>query len=417
MTCPQSTAHSFGLGGMPAQFNSSGFLQGEALSGLVPTNFTFEMHKIFGRDKFSDDDVDYGKLELSLRMASALLMAAIPIFHTILVVGPKDTNKMTDDGKPIYQFPDPVEVLSADEVYTTWRRLDQMASGISFYIAGTEEHDIAWCVRLLANDGSLGPDLKGSGSTINIGKGLYDSVVKSFDDETDIINQQASAFNLATTLIHELTHAAINASTPYFHSICSVQYYLGESACTTEVGFETEAWLYGGVIPCLAIGGVEEYYNRDTGKWSHLNHLLTATEYPCPTRTALYANHPIKLYVRRGMKPTEIIWNVSFLHIHQLFQDELWTDFFPHYGRKVLRFAKATGFRFLVRSGKNELTPVLWDTDGVIDLPGHYVDKTGMIRKQGDQVAEEEEKKGAGGLMFRVGKLKDSALARVFGKG
>ncbi|KAF2165960.1 hypothetical protein M409DRAFT_55321 [Zasmidium cellare ATCC 36951] len=314
---------------------------------MIPNNFTFDIHKGFASNKFPKDDFDYGKLELSLRMTSALEVAAIPIFHSILVKGASSMGTMTDNGKSLYMFPDPVELLSPDDVYTTWKRLDQLAEGLSFLMGGTE------------------------------------------------------------------------AATPYEHAHDDVQYFLGDSAHTTEMSFKTEAWLFGGVTICQPFQGYRAYYNEDSDKTSRLDCLIIATEYPCPSKTLLYEQYPDKMTVRGGQKSTEIISHASFLHIHQLYQDDYWTELFPKYGRRVLFFPKDAGYRFEPRANDYRLKPVLFDPDDKADLPpGYFVDRAGMIRRESEKVVEKKPTKGQEvGIRFRVAKIRDSALSLVFGKG
>ncbi|KAK4494441.1 hypothetical protein PRZ48_014739 [Zasmidium cellare] len=238
--------------------------------------------------------------------------------------------------------------------------------------------------------GNLG-SLPGCGSKIFISatSPYHRGLLQSFTGEYDLIQHQYCSFKLAVTLVHELTHAAVYAATT--DAVDKYQYFLGPQGKTTEMGFELEAWLFGGVYPeQMFESDPPNYYQyAETGKFSRLTSMITVNEYPCPLSLAGYASTGIPQVVKfECFRSTALFWNTSFLHIHQMFHDRFWKEIVPSHGRRALFFDRQTGLQCKL-GPLNLLVPLDQYAVQILEIPdGFDVDRRGLIRRQ---VAEKKD--------------------------
>ncbi|KAK4494440.1 hypothetical protein PRZ48_014738 [Zasmidium cellare] len=379
---------------MSEAFDKSGFFQKETLSGLAPTQLTGPIAKMFAQSKFPDA-FDYSTMTTSLQLLTQFTVQALPVFHSLFSWSKiRRAHELDNQGRNIYVFPEPLDNLSADQRAWTLARLNEMGEHLKFSMGCSERGPEATCGPRDELDGLLGLGMRGTGSIISISDDLYQMLVNSRSDASDIIGQQTGAFTFATTILHELGHAAVFASAPWDHS--SHEFYLGDNGRSTEMGFEIVAWLFGGALPELEFncGPPGHLFDNDTNQYSRVQKRMTLVEWPCPSRGLVYqfCGNP---YATRGDdKTADILWNTTFLDIHKMFHDSFWNDSeIRTKGHKALFFDRTTGYMFVpqVTSSKKNRKPLLPHPDEKFDIPaGYWMDKHGLIRKKVDKLAKIE---------------------------
>ncbi|KAF2165948.1 hypothetical protein M409DRAFT_23678 [Zasmidium cellare ATCC 36951] len=382
MAGPQLRRQDFRLHDYCSHEQHSGFLQREVLSGLVPSNLNNDVHPVFDRTRFSMA-FDYDKLKPTLMLASHFLETALPIFHSILCGRLSRIGQVGKAKTDCYSFPDPLTNLTDCQKTATYRRIEAFSIPLRFYLEttgnatwhGLPAPDKNSCDTLSTGLAGCAPKIWISGSN------LYDPLVEALAAEDDIVQQQYWSFKLAITLVHELSHAAVFAATT--DAIDKYEYFLGDHGKSTEMGFETEAWLFGGVTPNHSVEtDCGTYQCAETGKISEFNYMITAHEYHCPLKAKSYQQSSVPYLLREkdGKKTAATFWNTSFLHIHQMFQDAFWKDVVPFQGRKALFFERHTSLQY-GRDAQNEVAS-LWShaVDSIAIPHGYYADRRGLIR-------------------------------------
>lgn len=150
-------------------------------------------------------------------------------------------------------------------------------------------------------EGGYAPDLPGCPCAIAIGDEAYQQILDD-NDSSDIVKREHGYFQLASTLIHELTHAVVDAATPAH--LRGANFYMGEDGNTNEHGFEMEAYLFGGVIPGTHYPFAKSYYDADRKTWSSFGKLITLVDYPCPAKIALYENEATCILTQKRLERT-----------------------------------------------------------------------------------------------------------------
>ncbi|KAF2165947.1 hypothetical protein M409DRAFT_23677 [Zasmidium cellare ATCC 36951] len=378
------------------EFDKSGFIQIETLSGLAPTQLNGPIAKMFGQSKFPDA-FDYCKMTTALKLPTQFTVTALPVFHSLFSYTKiRREHELDNEGQNIYVFPEPLDKLSPAEQAWTLERLNEMGEHLIFAIACSDQAcgTKATCELRDKLNGLLGLDMCGTGSIVSISDRLYQMLVDSQSDASDIIGQQTGAFVFATTILHELGHAAVFASAPWHHQFH--HFYLGESGRSTEMGFEITAWLFGGALPELTFNcpppGV--LFDNDAQKYSRVQKLMTIAEWPCPSRSLVYDSCGNPYATRGNDKTVEILSATSFLHVHKMFQDSFWAGAeIRTKGREALFFQRTTGYRFApqVTMRNTNRQPILPHPDETFDLPtGFWMDKNGLIRRKVDKLAKME---------------------------
>lgn len=222
-------------------------------------------------------------------------------------------------------------------------RLEQMSRRVIFEVGDTGDGVNGYCRRSNIADGFLGPGLNGTGSTIRLSRDTYHGLLQSQENPGDIVNQQWAAFHLAITIVHELGHAAMNA-TLTIDLILGANVFVGETAQTIEVGFELESWLFDGVTLERLPLSERLYVDGDSCQSSALTGMLVAVQYPCAAKSRSY--HACRMAHQDNDQSLQTIWNVSFLHIHQMFRDDSWRHKYRKLGRGALAVERKTAYQF-----------------------------------------------------------------------
>lgn len=362
------------------EFARSGYFRRETVRGLQLSNLQTPIHRMFGRDKFPEEDFDYEVMETALRLTPQFLIACLPVFYSILEGSTFQTGEVDDQGEPMWYFVDPSETLTEEQTNEVWTWIDKWSDKVNFVLprASRGEEAVpgdASCTPQYETD--LWPECPGCGSEIRISLGLYNMLLQASYSPDDIILNQWAAFYFAIAIIHELGHAAVNATQPTDWSIdlCC----LGEKGHTVEMGFEVQSWLFGGVIPWVRLPYRPHIVDENTGRESLLDKILDARTYPCPSTTAIYkAEFGFDIKTWGGHKGVILSWNVSFAHIAKMLRNEFWTGEYQGLGRKALWFDKITGYR---------LDEVTWEpVRGNEHIPeGYWADENGLLRKIGTE--------------------------------
>ncbi|SMQ46741.1 unnamed protein product [Zymoseptoria tritici ST99CH_3D7] len=178
------------------------------------------------------------------------LSDALPTFHTLIhrrrILLPRRAS-----APRVWAYPEPLPSLTKDQQAHTWEFLGKLAKEIDWDLCdantpGWKPTTNGWCTmqsdRPLHDGGMLG-----FGSTITTSHVL----VKSLDDAVkaqDEVSQRWYAFRLAVVWLHELSHAVAHAVLP---GNGDDDVLLGPNARTSEVGFEVEARMFGGLFQIL----------------------------------------------------------------------------------------------------------------------------------------------------------------------
>ncbi|CAK3870174.1 Hypothetical predicted protein [Lecanosticta acicola] len=345
--------------------------------GLRAASLTNAIHPLFRRSNFQSSLFDYEKLETTLRLASNLLEVALPVFHCIFFSPPvpfADEGEGRDSGF----FPRPLDVLTTRQVKRTRAALAEFTGNILFGIADIEGCH-ANCEYYDSPDKQIRgcKYLKGYRSQINIGQPLYEQVLAAWEHPNDILGHHWHSFQLAVTLVHEVTHAGVAAGTPEVFQYDG--FILGDCS-RSEPGLALEEWLFGGTFS--ASPSNRPRYRLD-GIPSKLDSLIAYTEGPDPAALTAYQHAGDKIYVRPGSLPEVVVkWTADLEFISNLFQDAFWNEETRKPRRKALRPRMTIGVRMSLDLGQKCFVPFppIGVVDNVTAMPeGYSLDECGML--------------------------------------
>lgn len=179
--------------------------------------------------------------------------------------------------------------------------------------------------------------------------------------------------------MHELAHAAVFAMVRPNQD--DSNFYVG-SCKTVEDGYESQAWLFGGVVPDYGFFVRSPYVSEASGTASRIQSMLTLLQYPCPAKSSNYDAFGYDLKTRGGEIGLVLRWNAPFPHVNQFFQDDFWQGEYKRLGRRALFFEKSTGYFFDPETN----AAVLPHPSETQDVPKDYwVDRNGLVRKRVDK--------------------------------
>ena len=157
-------------------------------------------------------------------------------------------------------------------------------------------------------------------------------------------------FTFAVTLVHELCHALMKA----LQGADEYEPFFGENA-TTEIWFECEAHLFGGLIFCLFDGEgskreVIRRYKLPGGRKSQMRGLILLAEWSSCGMTNAYKTKRLSMEVRDDNESTtqDRMWRVPLTFIQQFFTNSYWDNHVPRHGVAALRLEKTVGHFFTV---------------------------------------------------------------------
>lgn len=420
MAGPRSTVQTLPVDNLTAEnepdseFSRSGFIQRETLTGLQKTESSFlngQICMIFHPSRFPSE-YDHARLTTALRLATEMLLVALPFFHAMF-----SYDKVKPNLDPQYvgrwMFPEPLDTLTSEQEKFTWARLMEMGKHLRYALRGRDGDGVSASTLPRYEHGvTLDLGLKGTGTNLFITQSMYNALLHAQSDPSDIIRQQTGEFIFATTLVHELVHAGFFASVPVqYHGL---RFFVGENGQTTEHGYELEVWLFGGVIPEPACFTKYRYYHdHDRGRPSQLSGMLVVTQWPCPSRCLMYQKSGMPVAVRGDLARVEVVWNARFSDFNNFFQDSFWKEDVCSQGRKALFFPQETACRFQPRGDAETRQPLArtlpFERMGV--PRGYFVDGLGLVRRE--KVVEKKKKKEGLKVSSVAGSLMRTLSARV----
>jgi hypothetical protein len=144
----------------------------------------------------------------------------------------------------IWTFPEPLAVLNSQQRADTWEMIGRLGMELQYdHSKDFDNSDEGMTCRLSKRPLQYA-GLLGTGSMITVStKLLEDLEDAATNGNTE--TYQAESRRLAILLSHEFTHATIQAVLPDNNN---TEVFLGPSARTSEVGFEMEGRLFGGLF-------------------------------------------------------------------------------------------------------------------------------------------------------------------------
>ncbi|KAI5362922.1 hypothetical protein Slin14017_G066030 [Septoria linicola] len=292
--------------------------------------------------------------EQAMRLVSRIIRHTWPIWHAILC---SDVSLFYEEnGKTTIAFPEPVAKITEDNLEATMSAFEEVAAHITFIWNPNEDG-----VTLPERDILL-PTLPGVGSLIAIPKHLLNHL-KQAESTQDHIWTAWLNFEIASLIVHELAHACTIAATPIdlepeLSNLADA--YLGPHVATSEIGFEVEQRVWGG-IPYQhdhAHPGQGEVRHRPAlGNWSEAPVIFVTCEWPDERVVHEYASADGYGFMRaigetagKEVKGERTLQEVSTSWLGQLFEERFWRRL-DWSDRGALWIPETTGFRV---DGKNE---------------------------------------------------------------
>lgn len=357
------------------------------LFNLQNANLTNPIHPCFQATRFAST-IRYQDLDQALRLASHFLAVLLPEFYTILCAQRRRHRKTGKDGQPIELFAEPPKQLTAEQDFAVQEQLHLLAGSVDYVLDTSQDPSntvSATCCEAPDKDLPSRVMRRGMCSTIQINHACYTRLAYSYyERKNDMVRYNYYCLELASSLVHELAHAATNLRCDQYQR--KPHYFLGHTAKTSEEGFEVESKLFGGIL----IGrGAYEYSNSyiyPDGRHSEVTWPIVLTNWPdaCNTLPAYTVTTVEDLidtsemsaeeieqnknevaeafavwYAAKGREkiPPEVIvlevlpayaiqWNTDFLHWHQMFQDSFWDVKVKTFGREAALWpARERGIR------------------------------------------------------------------------
>ncbi|EME78916.1 uncharacterized protein MYCFIDRAFT_178999 [Pseudocercospora fijiensis CIRAD86] len=342
-TMPTGTPQPFNFGhptseGQPSSQQFFPFFQ---LDGMQPDRYRFQ-EKLFNLPLGDLGNVQpltsllnslwhSGKLPpLALNFMTRLIHLALPFWHALLVSTPVVY--------PSEACPAPKETLTDAEKWDTIAKLEELAQALTITFGEIGEGvsgETRASLRTLAT-------MPGRGADIIISQ-EYLNEINATTEAEDVINFQILCFRVATTVVHELAHAAALANSGMPQPFPNT--FIGDSQ-SNEIGFEIEKYLFGGVLDLETFFGPEygdiPYYAHNNIT-SRVNYRLILLDWPDKDVIDMYRESGASCACHAKLPPARISWTTSFLHISCVFQNSYWQDIVPQFGRAALHFPRHFG--------------------------------------------------------------------------
>lgn len=190
----------------------------------------------------------------------------------------------------------------------------------------------------------------------------------------DIMLQQYFQFDLARILVHEFAHVISFAVLP---PASDGQCFLGD-ARTTEIGFEFESRVFGGIIGweygnTYSLDGQRIPFTLSQYEWVHVHTLDTYNSNPDPNgaRIATRGGH-----FSRVMRK----WQVNFDWIAGMFHDAFWRDVYRH--RVGTHMVRQIGILGTALANNRMAMADPSDLDAAVEhVPAGFVFENGCLRR------------------------------------
>ncbi|PPJ51740.1 hypothetical protein CBER1_08201 [Cercospora berteroae] len=279
-------------------------------------NLTYPIHPLF--QTFVEMDETYRYPVTACRLASLLLEKGLPVFHSILVLG--DSVASCNNGTIEHMCPDPQASLTVAEQQRTRAKLNELATGVSL-ILDLKGKAIGQAAHALCTTDSTVTftQLPGRGSKILVNVNTLNNVLKA-EDSGDIVAILWFTIVLATSLVHEVAHAAVNST-----QTCRCNGLFFGAAQTSENGYDLETFLFGGILEQYGSADDPCCYYAD-GEPSSVAGLICCEEYPNFSKLTIPLPGVQAMFRGRPLPDTYILWNTPFPWIHNLLQQSFWDD-------------------------------------------------------------------------------------------
>ncbi|KXT03361.1 hypothetical protein AC578_3973 [Pseudocercospora eumusae] len=254
---------------------------------------------------------------LALNLTTHLIHLALPFWHALL------------------------ETLTDMDRFETVSKLEEVAKALDMVFGELPPHingETWYTTRTLLT-------MPGRGANIILNQDYLDQINATTEAE-DPVNFQIVCLRLASTIVHELAHAAALANcgreTPHSNA------FIGDSK-SDEIGFELEKYLFGGILDLdpffegSEIRDGERWYFAHNNTPSRINYRLLMFDWPNRDTVNNYMTIGAPCTCLATLPPGGISWTTSFLHISRLFQKSYWNHAVPHLGRAALHFPRSFG--------------------------------------------------------------------------
>ncbi|USW56995.1 hypothetical protein Slin15195_G103140 [Septoria linicola] len=339
------------------------FFRIERITTAPMPDLTNELHPLFAQGKFAmfyNELTSPSILSHALQLASNLLEASLPFWHSIMLADIRPLAELENigAGEVQYEIFDEVkhtakrpETLTSRQQHETRLRLHQLAEYVTYAI--WSDSDDAHDER---NDGGAVTDntyfinrnkcllersyfWTGKASQISLHPAILISLQR-YQHGTDLVAYHWAAFHLAVTLCHELAHAACAARRPQVVGYCGKLWdqesngnLFFKGSDVAEPGYEWEARTFGGLITRLRTTPENHLRGQPVPPLYQVNGIDTAMsgmlvvrQWLAPDMVTLYKrmNGQTGLREKNSVAEKEKYWNFSFGNIHRLFQQEFW---------------------------------------------------------------------------------------------
>ncbi|KJX98588.1 hypothetical protein TI39_contig403g00005 [Zymoseptoria brevis] len=261
-------------------------------------------------------------LDSAIRLYLHFVDHALPIFHSLLHCMPTLASRKDESDVKEWTFPEPLITLTAEQKAITWEYMGRLGREIEWKEASREEMNKGGKKMVPEGECTLRPDrplqsrgLLGFGSTITTSRKLVQHVEASARTG-DSRKHQWCSFDLATTWLHELSHAVEHAVLP---GVEWNDVFLGPGAKTSETGFEVEGRVFGGRFNTR--NGNVGLPRADTGE-------VWMREWPDLMTIHEYWNDDNRLIARLPATELERLWvkqwRIDWRFVEKMFEDQFW---------------------------------------------------------------------------------------------
>lgn len=308
--------------------------------------------------------VQHAYPHLAFQLATRLLEAALPFFAA-LFFGVRNWRE------GMLHLPAIPPTLTDEQKQKIREKLAELVRHVKLEIEHTTTH------------GQCRPHLEdymnGQTATIDstiILKAKYFDEIEAAQRRGDLVSVLIHSLQLAESVNHEVSHAALFAAHPLSHGLA----FIGNSL-HNEIGFSLQKYLFNGMLNKVVgdpVPGVPLYSFNGTP--SSLDFMLILADLPhYSTMTDYYVpNNWCHLRAGVALLPVNVAWHVSILWVARLFREDFWRGVNR---AKDLHPFKMTGrVRFLNDGAERE------DTREVVRV---RLLETGRILSENDEIAYE----------------------------
>lgn len=345
------------------EMKKSQYLAEEAAPLDLNCDLKIEIHPCFSRDKFARR-IDWRAIEAAARLATHLLYCpSLNRYHYTWLRGAPSNRRYQETGSRIGK------ILFQTDLCDLAAELEEISHMIEYKVSS--KHDDYACRPTTRPNASFFP--RGSNSIIFIGREKYNKLIAALES-SDMPCLRYRQFELAVALVHELTHAIMNAK---FGGDQTWEPYWGNAA-VAESGFELESRLFDGRIGLLYEDGtVQEKYqirraaagvrsgritrrdpaNLRNARKSALRGVLVKWEWPDRAMVEMYSDDGLTIdFDPERLPERDLAWRVPLSHIGQFFRKAFWQR--ASRNPRLLHPPKTQGYLFEYDRDTAEIHPI-----------------------------------------------------------